>query len=241
MKEIRDKSLMQCAHTHAGECARLYVLIACEESQAECEAFRELGHVAFSCDIQPCRPNGHPEWHIQGDCSTLIKGTTKFVTQVGEYVTVPHWDLIICHPPCTYICKVSSVQLIRRTDEGTFINQERWKKMIDAARFFRKCLDAKAPYVAVENPLPMKRAGLPKPSFFVDPSWFGVKYTKKTLYWVKNLPPLMAEVEHSHPKSFVHSSRGKYRSRTFPQLARALARQWSEFIIFERKKQQNHA
>lgn len=241
MKEIRDKSLMQCAHTHAGECARLYVLIACEESQAECEAFRALGHEAFSCDIQPCRPSGHPEWHIQGDCLPLLKGDTEFTLQTGQYWWVPRWDLIICHPPCTYLCKVGSVQLTRIIDGVTYVNEERYKKMLDGASFFHQCLDAKAPYVAVENPLPMARAGLPKPSFFVDPSWFGVKYTKKTLYWVKNLPPIMAEVEHSNPKSFVSSSRGKYRSRTFPELARALARQWSEFIINERKKQQNHA
>lgn len=227
---------MQCAHAHAGECEKLHVLIACEESQAECEAFRELGHEAFSCDLQLCRPNGHPEWHIHGDCLPLLNGATEFTLQTGENSGVPRWDLIICHPPCTYLCKVSSPRLVRIIDGVTFVDEERYKKMLDGAAFFHRCLDADAPYVAVENPLPMARAGLPKPSFFVDPSWFGVKYTKKTLYWVKNLPPIMAEVEHSHPKSFVHCSRGKYRSRTFPLLARALARQWSEFIINERKK-----
>lgn len=240
MTTLQEKS-SRSAHTDTRpHSRRLYVLIACEESQAECRAFRDLGHIAYSCDLQPCRPYGHPEWHIQADCIPLIKGATKFVTQVGEHVTVPSWDLIICHPPCTYLCRVSGVQLIRRTDEGTFINKERYQKMIEAARFFRKCLRAKAPFVAVENPIPMKRAGLPKPSFYACPSWYGVKYTKKTLYWVKNLPPLVATCDYPNPKSFVSSSRGKYRSRTFPELAQALARQWSEFILDEYEIQAHH-
>lgn len=231
MSNLQTNSLTGCAH--ADTCARvkLNVLIACEESQAECAAFRELGHNAFSCDLQPCRPSGNPSWHIKGDCLPYISGATEFVTQDGVAQSIPSWDLIICHPPCTYLCKVSSVQLIRRTENGTYINQERWQKMIDAARFFRKCLRAKAPFVAVENPLPMKRAGLPPPSFYACPSWFGVKYTKKTLYWVKNLPPLFATLDYPNPKEFVRSSRGKYRSRTFPELARAMAIQWSDYII----------
>lgn len=105
--------------------------------------------------------------------------------------------------------------------------------MQDAAEFFRACLNADAPFVAVENPIPMRRAGLPKPSFFACPSWFGVKYTKKTLYWAKNLPPLVATLDYPDAKEFVRASRGKYRSRTFPQLARAIADQWSDFIIRE--------
>lgn len=230
MSNLQTKSLTGRARMHA-----LNVLIACEESQAECIAFRKLGHRAFSCDLQPARY--HDEWHILGDVTPYLMGTTTFATADGKRHRLKHWDLIIAHPPCTYLCKVSSVQLIRRTENGTYINQERWQKMIDAARFFRKCLRAKAPFVAVENPIPMKRAGLPKPSFFACPSWYGVKYTKKTLYWVKNLPPLMATCDYPNPKEFVRNSRGKYRSRTFPQVADALAAQWSEFILDDLAKQ----
>ena len=217
------------AHTRT----RLHVLIACEESQAECAAFRALGHIAYSCDIQPCKPSGHPEWHIHGDVTPLFDGATKFKTQDGKPHQVCRWDLIIAHPPCTYLCKVSSVHLCRKTPAGVVINEQRLAQMQDGAAFFRRCLSAPAPYVAVENPIPMARAGLPRPSFYAQPCWFGVKYTKKTLYWVRNLPPLMPTVEHPNPKEFVKASRGKYRSRTFPQMAKAIAHQWSQFILDE--------
>ena len=210
---------------------RLYVLIACEESQAECAAFRALGHIAYSCDIQPCRPGGNPYWHIQGDVTPLLKGDTAFVTQAGFLRTVPRWDLIICHPPCTYLCKVSSVHM----KIGGRIQWPRLRNMILARRFFMQCINAEAKYVAVENPLPMARAHLPQPSCFVQPSWFGVKYTKKTLYWLKNLPPIMPQLEHPNPRCFVTASRGKYRSRTFPELAHAIATQWSQYILDDMK------
>ena len=94
-----------------------------------------------------------------------------------------------------------------------------------------KCLDAKADFVAVENPLPMAMAELPPPDCFVQPYWFGVPYSKKTLYWLRNLPPLMADASASEYKQFVRSSRGKYRSRTFPELARAIALQWGDYVL----------
>ena len=205
---------------------KLNVLIACEESQAECNAFRALGHRAFSCDIQPCRPSGRKEWHIQGDVTPYLDGLATFTTMDGHKHRLKTWDLIIAHPPCTYLCKVSSVWM-RRNGE---IDKKRYQKMIQARKFFYKCLLAKADYVAVENPLPMALAGLPKPDCYADPSWFGVKYTKKTLYWLRGLPPIMAEKLHGSPKSFVYASRGKYRSRTFPPMAEAIARQWSNYI-----------
>lgn len=231
MKHIDDTTLAERAHAHTPINTQLKVLIACEESQRECKAFRDLGHEAYSCDIQPCRRNGYPQWHIWGDVTSLLRGRKTFQTMDGNLHKVSEWDLIICHPPCTYLCKVSSVHLIRKTESGIIINEERWKKMIDAAQFFRTCLNAKAHYVAVENPLPMKRANLPKPSFFIQPSWYGVKYTKKTLFWVKNLPPLLPEIEFPNPKEFVRASRGKWRSTTFREVAEAMARQWSEYII----------
>lgn len=205
----------------------LNVLIACEESQAECIAWRELGHRAFSCDIQPCRRNGHPEWHIWGDVTELLAGRCRFQTMDGKLHRLDKWDLVIAHPPCTYLCKVSSVWMVV---DGV-IQPERYQKMLEGREFFFRCLSAQAEYVAVENPLPMARARLPKPSCYACPSWFGVKYTKKTLYWLKNLPPIMAEKVFSSPKQYVHSSRGKYRSRTFPEMAAGIARQWSKYIL----------
>lgn len=206
---------------------KLYVLVACEESQAICKAFRDLGHVAYSCDIQPCRPDGNPYWHIIGDCRPLLHGDTAFNVQAGFLRCVPRWDLIICHPPCTYLCRVSSVQLVH---DGQ-IDPARYTKLLAARDFFFECLSANAPYVAVENPIPMARARLPHPSCYIHPSWFGVKYTKKTYWWLKNLPPLMPEIIYPNPKVFVRSSSGKYRSRTFPEVARAIACQWSEYIL----------
>ena len=220
----------------------LNVLIACEESQAECLAFRNLGHNAFSCDIQKCRIN--PDWHILGDVTPFLQGKTTFTTQSGVQLSVPSWDLIIAHPPCTYLCKVSSVHLIsHKADKpqgddwyysnnlDAWLNGKRYRELFKARDFFMQCLNAKAPYVAVENHLPMAMAKLPKPSCYVCPSWFGVKYKKKTLYWLKNLPPIVATLDYPNPKSFVLSSRGKYRSRTFQQLANAIADQWSSYIL----------
>lgn len=216
----------------------LFVLIACEESQVECKAFRQLGHIAFSCDIQKCKKSANPDWHIYGDCSPYLLGSTKFITQSGINCCVPRWDLIIAHPPCTYLCKVGSIWLYKNPDKFVYynnswlhINGERFAKLLQARQFFFLCLNAKAKYVAVENPLPMRLAGLPAASTFACPSWFGSKYTKKTLYWLKNLPGLFASNIVVTKKSFVHFSRGKYRSRTFEGLAEAIAFQWSDFII----------
>ena len=113
------------------------------------------------------------------------------------------------------------------------VQAERYQKMLQARDFFYRCLNAKAPFVAVENPIPMARAKLPKPSMYLQPSWFGVKYTKKTLFWLKNLPPIMPEASYPNPKEFTLASSGKYRSRTFPQVATAIAKQWSEYVCQE--------
>ena len=226
---MEQNKIENSTRTRAGVPPRkvLYVLIACEESQAETRAFRDLGHIAFSCDIQECIKSGVPGWHIHGDVTPYLQGVTQFTTQDGTQHRVPRWDLIIAHPPCTYLCRISSCQLY---DNG-HLKWSRFRNMILARRFFFQCLRAKAKYVAVENPIPMKRAQLPKPSCYACPSWFGVKYTKKTLYWLRNLPPIMPQIFNSHPKEFVKASSGKYRSRTFPQLAQAIALQWSQYIL----------
>lgn len=222
----------------------LYVLIACEESQAECQAFRDLGHIAYSCDLQPCQKRCHPEWHICGDVIPYLHGKTHFVTQDGFQRSVPRWDIIVSHPPCTYLCKLGAVHLSANANgyiwwDGRLkhVNIDRFKKMRKAKEFFLECLNAQAKYIAVENPLPMAIALLPKPTCYACPSWFGSRFTKKTLYWLKNLPPLMSEITNPNATSLVDSRRGKYRARTDIHLAQALAKQWSEFILNDKSNQ----
>lgn len=207
----------------------LYILIACEESQAETIAFRALGHRAYSCDLQPVSKFGCPRWHIQGDVIPFLNGRTYFQVQSGKYEKVPGWDIIIAHPPCTYLCRMSSIAYAKSMRE----DGKRAQLMNEAREFFLQCLNAQAPFVAVKNPLPMAIANLPKPTTYACPSWFGSRYTKKTLYWLRNLPPLMPTIINPDATSLVRSTRGKYRSRTDLYLANALAKQWSEFVLLQ--------
>ena len=205
------------------------VLIACEESQVECNAFRDAGFNAFACDIQKPRRGAQMDRQIMADVTDFLHGTTEFVTLDGVKHQVLRWDLVIAHPPCTYLCKCGSPQMVK----NGVIDKERLQKMLEARDFFFECLNAKARFVAVENPLPMARAELPPPNCFVQPFWYGHPYSKKTLYWLKNLPPLMPDASCATYKSFVYCSRGKYRSRTFPGIAKAMAEQWGKFILDE--------
>ena len=134
------------------------ILIACEESQEETMAFRSLGFNAWSCDIQPCKKGTPAAWHIIADVTPFLQGVTTFRTQDGKRHSLRQWHFILAHPPCTYICKISSVQLWR----NHVLDESRLEKMKEAVKFFKMCLDARADFVAVENPLPMKRALLPK-------------------------------------------------------------------------------
>lgn len=218
----------------------LNVLIACEESQAECLAFRELGHKAYSCDVQMCRRGGNKAWHICGDCRPFLHGTTQFYTQDGKHHHISRWHLIIAHPPCTYLCKVGSQHLYKGKLEWVdshigriLVNPERYGNLLRAREFFMECLNANAPFVAVENPLPMALANLPQPDCFVQPFWFGDRWSKKTLYWLRNLPPIMPTIVNPEFKQLVHCSRGKYRSRTSLPLARAIAQQWADYAVKE--------
>lgn len=214
------------------------VLIACEESQAEMMAFRSMGFNVYSADLQKARYDSTR--HIQGDVTPLLKEMCDFVTQDGVAHHVDKWHMIIAHPPCTYLCKVGSPHLYKEptqpitTIKGVlWLNADRYRLMRKGREFFMKCLHAHAQFVAVENPLPMAIANLPAPSCYADPSWYGVKYTKKTLYWLKNLPPLMAGAVNPDAKCYVTASRGKYRSRTFTQMAEAIASQWGSYVLNE--------
>lgn len=147
------------------------VLVACEESQAVCKAFRARGHNAFSCDLKPCT-GGHPEWHIQGDVLPLLERK---------------WDLIIAHPPCTYMSKAGARWMYPTAGN---ISQERFAKAMKAKEFFLKILNADCERIAIENPRPLKIVELPKPSQVIQPYQFGHPYSKATCLWLKGLPPL---------------------------------------------------
>lgn len=138
------------------------VLVACEESQRVCIEFRRLGHEAYSCDIEPCS-GGHPEWHLQQDVAELLK---------------IKWDLIIAHPPCTYLSNAGARFLY---PEG-ILNEERLQKGLKAKEFFMKLWNADCPRVAVENPIPSKIYDLPEYSQIIQPYEFGHPYSKKRVY-----------------------------------------------------------
>lgn len=205
---------------------QINVLIACEESQAETKAFLEQGFNAFSCDVKPCKKGADKSRHIQSDVTPLLAGQTTFVTMDDVEHHVRRWDLIIAHPPCTYLSKVGCPLM----KKDGILNRERYAQMLKAKSFFFKCLDAKAQFVAVENPIPMRLAMLPRPSCYIEPYWYGVKYSKKTLFWLRNLPPLLPEIIYPNSKSYTACSRSFYRARTFPQVAQAMAKQWGEYI-----------
>ena len=202
------------------------VLVACEESQEVCKAFRALGHEAYSCDLEPCS-GGHPEWHLQCDALEMLK---------------IRWDLIIAHPPCTYLTRAGAVRLYDR--EHGIKDADRDKKGFAAAAFFMRFLDADCRKIAVENPVPLTRYALPPWSQVIEPYMFGHPWRKKTCLWLRGLPPLMATDIVVPEGLWVGSTSGrkdgaiytrykltskrdaKTRAKTFPGLARAMAEQW---------------
>lgn len=109
------------------------VLVACEESQRVCTAFREIGHEAYSCDIQECS-GGHPEWHIHGDVLPLINGNCEFVTMDGTAHKIDgKWDLLIAHPPCTYLSNAGACRLYPKKGQ---IDRQRFQRGLNAKEFF---------------------------------------------------------------------------------------------------------
>lgn len=214
------------------------VLVACEESQEVCKAFRELGHEAYSCDIQE-PSGGHPEWHILGDAITAVKGE-KVITMNGQVHEVGNWDLLIAHPPCTYLTNAGAV---RMRVNGQIV-PDRYAKAQEAKVFFMSLLDADVPKIAVENPTPMKLIGLPPYTQAIQPWQYGHPYTKRTCLWLKGLPPLkptdiITEGITPYVNGGCKDAHGNYRrfqgrkerdqkirSKTFPGIAKAMAEQW---------------
>ena len=214
---------------------KLKVLIACEESQAVCKAFRELGHEAYSCDILECS-GGHPEWHICNDVLNVL-GKNFWNNNQG-------WDLMIAHPPCTYL-SVSGLHWNKR-------NLERAKKTEEAINFVKIFINANIEKIAIENPIGCLSSSIRKPEQIINPFEFGADASKKTCLWLKNLPKLIP-TEYISPRivngkkrwanqtddgqNQVINSRGKIvgwntdeikllRSKTYPGIAKAMAEQW---------------
>ena len=216
------------------------VLIACEESQAVCTAFRNLGHEAYSCDIQECS-GGHTEWHIMGDVLPLINGHCEFNTVDGTHHIIDgKWDLLIADPPCTYM---SNAGACRMYPTKGVVNSERFEKALLAKSFFMKFYNADCPRICIENPMPMKIVGLPQESQRIQPYQFGEPWSKKTYLWIKGLPELKPTNIITDFKPFIPSGTGrklggdsygakncahesKARSKTFPGIAQAMAEQW---------------
>lgn len=219
------------------------ILIACEESQTVCKAFRQFGHDAFSYDLQECS-GGHPEWHIIGDCIPLLNGNCEFETQDGKHHQKSRaWDLLIAHPPCTYMSKAGARWMYPKAG---FLSKERLSLAIQAKDFFMKIYNANCKYIAIENPRPLAIVGLPIPTTVVQPYEFGEPYSKATYLWLKNLPPLMPTLYIAKHNPFLPSNTGgrkrgqkwsrgvahnaKDASKTFYGIAQAMALQWSNYI-----------
>lgn len=186
------------------------VLVACEYSGEVREAFAALGHDAWSCDLLPTEKPGN---HIQGDVRDII----------GD-----GWDLMIAHPPCTYLTNAGTRWLFDPSQPT------RWDDMREGARFFLDLYTAPISKIAVENPIMhghAKRLIAREPTQIIQPWQHGHGETKATCLWLKNLPPLRPShiVEGREPRiHFMPPSedRWKERSRTLPGIARAMAEQW---------------
>lgn len=213
------------------------VLIACEESQEVCKAFRALGHEAYSCDIQE-PSGGHPEWHILGDALEALDGGTV-TTMDGVEHTVGDWDMLIAHPPCTYLTKAGAMRMRKN---GKVV-PERYAKAMEAKDFFLRFLNADVPKIAVENPTPMKLVQLPPYTQAIQPYEHGHPYSKRTCLWLKNLPPIVptevldermpwvnggSKDAQGNPRGFVGGKERdpKARAKTFSGVAKAMAEQW---------------
>jgi hypothetical protein len=229
------------------------VLVACEESQTVCKAFRKRGHEAYSCDIIDCS-GGHPEWHIQGDVLKVLN-TSKFVdpftlkygirfyTKDNDSHFVEKWDLIIAHPPCQFL-----------TNTGNpYLNVEKWgEKAIQRAKdrekafeFFMKFANADCDKICIENPIGYPNTHYRKPNQIIQPWQFGHPFTKATCLWLKGLEPLKPFVTEkpqdckSYAWETMIDERGKtiswnselsrkLRSKTFEGIAEAMAEQWGQ-------------
>lgn len=204
------------------------ILIACEESQAVCKAMRKNGHNAFSCDLQECT-GGHPEWHINGDVLPLINGDCAFTTCDGkEHHISGQWDMLIAHPPCTYLSNCGNRWLYPNNK----LNEKRYALGMEAKGFFMQFFNAKCPRIVIENPTPSGIYGLPKETQAIQPYEFGHPYSKRTCLWLKGVPALKPTKIVEEYKSWMATcsrvgGSSRARSKTFEGIASAMANQWA--------------
>lgn len=209
----------------------LRVLVACEESQTVCKAFRARGHEAYSCDLQYCS-GGHPEWHIMHDAVEVAYSGC--------------WDRMIAFPPCTFISKVSNAFFNEKKYGESAI--ERRRKSEEAMIFFRQLYNSPCHHVAVENPVGFMNSRI-KPTQILQPWYFGDPVQKTTCLWLRGLPRLNGNPAYKKPAPIRvrdgkrsrnvswseellstisdHAERAKIRSKTFPGIAQAMAAAWS--------------
>lgn len=217
------------------------VLVACEESQRVCIAFREKGHEAYSCDIIDCS-GGHPEWHIKQDVLSILNPHQisnsfygiVFRTEDGEAHRIEgKWDLIIAHPPCTYLSNAGARFLYPKGE----LNKDRLRKGLAAKEFFMAFYNANCNKICIENPIPSKIYELPQYSQTVQPYEHGHPFSKKTCLWLKGLETL--KPTNIIPKEKRQSTkiagnwfnkggkeRQRNRAKTFEGIANAMAEQW---------------
>lgn len=216
------------------------VLIACEESQTVCKAFRERGHEAYSCDIQE-PSGGHPEWHILGDALQAVEGG-QITTMDGKTHDIGKWDLLIAHPPCTYLA-VSGNRWFNIARYGEKAQQRIAARSV-AVKFFMGFATANVDKIAIENPVGYMSTHYRKPDCIIEPYEFGHKARKKTCLWLKGLPKLTPtdivdpdiihyqngngtdDPWHMETLKLPPKERAKARSKTFPGIAKAMAEQW---------------
>jgi hypothetical protein len=235
---------------------QLKVLIACEESQRVCIEFRKLGHEAYSADIQE-PSGGHPEWHVKGDVLNIINGE-KFSTMDGAEHSVDSWDLLIAHPPCTYLT-VSGNRWFNVERYGDTAIQ-RYKDREQAAEFFMRFVNADCEHIAIENPIGYMNTHYREADEIIQPYEFGHPVRKATCLWLKNLPTLTPTKivkpetaqsggkSYSGPALYARDENGKIlawndartakeRSKTYPGIAQAMAQQWSAYLTGQTDKQ----
>ena len=196
------------------------VLIACEFSGIVRDAFIKKGHDAVSCDLLPTE---RPGPHIQGDVLDIDDLDKELLRET--------YDLVIGHPPCTYLCN-SGVRWLHNKDKS--INHDRWLKMQEASYFFGRLLHFESRMVAIENPIPHKYAIREigsKYNQIIQPWQFGHGETKATCLWLYGLPKLKPTNIVSGRKARIHKmppskDRGRLRSITYQGIANAMASQW---------------
>lgn len=216
------------------------VLVACEESQEVCKAFRAKGHEAYSCDIQE-PSGGHPEWHILGDALKAIDGG-QVTTMDGETHDIGKWDLLIAHPPCTYLTVTGNRWFNVERYGDAAIN--RLANRHEAVNFFMEFALSDIPKIAIENPVGHMSTAWRKPDQIIHPYMFGDPARKATCLWLKGLPkliptnmvePVIIQYQngkgtdnpwHMDTMKLPPKERAKARSKTFPGIAKAMAEQW---------------